>query len=155
MALHGPAPARRGVRAVIMGFRADGGGVEQHLRAHQRHGTRGFGEPLVPANANAHAAEHGIPYLEAGIAGPEVILLLIAGAIGDMALAVGAKCLAVRVQHDQRVVIARAVAFEDGDRDHHTQLGRKRLQRGHARMLQRGIGRAKPALFWLVQKYGP
>ena len=147
VSLHGPAPARGGVETAVMGLRPDGGGVEQHLRAHQRHGARRFRKPLVPANAHADAAERGIPDLEAGIAGAEIVLLLIARPVGDMALAVDAQRLAARVQHDQRIIIARPLALEDGDRDGDIELGGEGLHRDDARMLHGRPGVGEPALF--------
>ena len=35
--------------------------IEQHFRAHQRHGARGFGKPLVPAYADAQCANSRVP----------------------------------------------------------------------------------------------
>src|SRR5690606_10288685 len=93
--------------ARIMRLAADGGRVEQQLGAHQRHAARAFGEPLVPADAHADLGVAGLPDLEAAVARIEVVLLVVAGAIRDVALAVDAEQAAVGVE-DRDAVEARA-----------------------------------------------
>uniref|UniRef100_A0A0N4ZLB6 PE-PGRS family protein n=1 Tax=Parastrongyloides trichosuri TaxID=131310 RepID=A0A0N4ZLB6_PARTI len=145
--LHGAPPRGGGVQGGVMRLAADGGGVEQNLRAQQRHAAGALGEPLVPADADADAAEAGVPDLEAGVAGAEVVLLLIAGAVRNMALAIDAHQLAVCVDHHQAVEIVRSLALEDGDGQYDAQLPGHRLKLGHGRMLAPRIGGAEPLLF--------
>ena len=84
-----------------MRLRADRRRIHQHFGAHQRHRTGRFGEPLIPANADTDTAMARVPDLETGIAGAEVVFLLIAGAIGNMAFAVDAHRAAIGVDHHQ------------------------------------------------------
>ena len=135
MPLHGPLPLQVRVEARVVRLRADGRRIEQHLGAGERHGARALGEPLVPADADADGAGLGLPRLEAGVAGAEVVLLLIAGAVGDVALAVDAQDLAVRIGNGDAVVIARAVLLEERDGDDDLELAGELLQRQNAGML--------------------
>ncbi len=121
VALHRALPLPVRVEAEVVRLRADGGRIEQDLGALQHHGARGFRVPLVPANADADRAGLRLPRLEAGVAGAEVVFLLIAGAVGDVALAIDAEDLAVGIGDRHAVVIARPILLEEGDRDHHLQ----------------------------------
>ena len=102
------------------------------------------GIPLVPADADADRRVLGVPDLEARIAGAEVVFLLIAGAIRNVALAIEPKDLAIRIGNDDAVVVARTVLLEDRDGDHHLQLARQLLQSEHARMLVGRVGGLEP-----------
>ena len=62
------------------------------------------------------------PGLEAGVARTEVILLLIARAIGNVALAIDAEDFAVGIGYRDAVVVARPVLFEERDRDDDAEL---------------------------------
>src|SRR3546814_3866007 len=62
---------------------------------------------LVPADADADPGAEDVPDLEAGVAGAEIIFFLIAGTVGNMALAIGAHDAAVGADHRERVVIMR------------------------------------------------
>jgi len=86
----------------------------------------------------------GSPGLETGVAGTEIILLLIARTVGNVALAIGAEDFAIRIRDDDRIVVARPVLLEDRDRDNDLQRLGELHQRQHARMLIGGIGRRKP-----------
>src|SRR5690606_12140633 len=77
-------------------------------------------------------------------AGAEVVLLLIAGAVRNMALAIDAHQLAVCVDHHQAVEIVRSLALEDGDGQYDAQLPGHGLKLGHGRMLAPRIGGAEP-----------
>ncbi len=79
------------------------------------HWSQQMPTPMVPALRR--------PGLEAGVAGPEVVLLLIAGAVGNVALAVDAEDGAVGVGDRHAVVIARAVLLEERDGDDDAELG--------------------------------
>ena len=97
MALHRAAPHPAGVEVRVVGFGADRGGIEQHFGPHQRHRPARIRDTTGPSRSRRRsgAAEH-VPDLEAIVAGAEIVLLLIARPIGDVALAVGAQDLAVR-----------------------------------------------------------
>ena len=128
-----PVLARVDQRVVRLG--ADGGGVEEDFRTQQRHAACAFGEPLVPADAHADFRVAGLPDPEAGVAGIEVVLLVVTGAVGNMALAIDAQIAAVGVD-DRNAVEARAAAvFEEADRQHHLQLGGKLLEMRDRRVL--------------------
>src|SRR5690606_19529378 len=77
MALLHPLPVILGSNGRIMGLAADGGGIEENLRALQRHGPGALREPLVPADPHAYGGIAGLPDLEPGIAGVEVVLLVV------------------------------------------------------------------------------
>ena len=85
-----------------------------------------------------------LPRLEAGVAGAEVVLLLVAGAVGDVALAVDAEDLSVGVGNGDAVVIARAVLLEERDGDDDLQLGGQLLQRQNAGVLAHRVRRREP-----------
>src|SRR5512143_3720689 len=83
-----------------------------------------------------------LPRLEAGVARAEVVFLLIARPVGDVALAIDAENLAAGIRHRHAVVIARTVLLEEGDGDDDGELPRELLKRDHGRMLaQRMSGR--------------
>src|SRR5690606_8037939 len=90
-----PVVARGDVR--VMRLAADGGGVEQQFGSHQRHAAGSFREPLVPADGYADLRIAGVPDLEAAVAGVEIVLLVVAGAVRDVALAVDAQQRAVGI----------------------------------------------------------
>ena len=107
----------------------DGGGVEQQLRASQRHQPRRFRIPLVPAHQHAQAADRGVDRSEAQIAGGEVELLVEARVVGDVHLAVLAQQGAVLLQdHGGVVVQAGGAALEQRADDDHAVLLRQRTQ---------------------------
>src|SRR5699024_11830794 len=62
-------------------------GIQQNICPLQRHGTGAFGKPLIPTNAHPNVAEAGFPRFKASVAGAKIILFLVAGAIGNVALA--------------------------------------------------------------------
>src|SRR3546814_18266792 len=72
----------------VIGLGPDRGRVEKQFGAHQRHRARGFGIPLIPAYPDADPRSEDVPYLEAGVAGPEIIFLFIARPVGNVALAI-------------------------------------------------------------------
>jgi len=139
--LHHPLPVAGRINAGVLRFRADGSGVEQQLGALQGHGARALGKPLVPANADTHARVAGVPHLEAGVAGCEIVFFVVARTIGDVRLAIAAQQRAVGVQHGHCVVEHLPGAFKKADRQHHFQLGGQATECGHGRV----------ALQWLRQ----
>ena len=58
VAHHRAAPQGRRVEIGVVRLGADRGRIEQELRAHQHHRPRGFGIPLVPADADAEGVPH-------------------------------------------------------------------------------------------------
>ena len=101
MALLGAAPVVGAVVFGHLGFGADGGGVEEELGALHGETAGGLGEPLVPADAAADFSDGGVEDHEAGVAGAEVEFLFVAGALGDVGLAVDAEHAAVGVHHGE------------------------------------------------------
>ena len=150
MADHRAAPHAAGVEIGVIGLGPDGGGIEQHLGAFQRHDPCTFGIPLVPADPHADARAEHVPHLEAVIPGPEIVLFLVTRPVGDMALAIGPHDFAVGPDHRQRVVIVVAVAFEETRRDRHFELRRELLHCLHARALERGIREVEQGLFFIA-----
>src|SRR5690606_33680349 len=73
--------------------------------------------------------------------------LLIAGAVGYMALAIDAHQFAVGVDHHQAVEVVRPLALENRDRQDDAQFLGYRLKLGHGRVLAPRIGGAEPLLF--------
>ena len=87
------------------GMPADGGGIEQHLRAAQRRQARGFRIPLVPADQRRDARVARVEAAEAQVAGREVVFFEVQRVVGDVHLAVDAQQRAVGVDHQRGVVI--------------------------------------------------
>ena len=146
MTLHGAAPGDGGVEGRIVRFAAYGGGIEKRLSAHQGHGPSRFWIPLVPTYPHTQAAKPRVPDTKASIAGAEVIFLLVAWTIGDVALAIDAEQSAIRVDHDQAVKIMRTFTLEDRDRQHHAKLSRQGCEGLHARVVSPGMSLGEPAL---------
>ena len=107
---------------------ADRGRIEQQFGAHQRHRARAFRKPLVPADADADACMAGIPDAEPGVARAEIGLLLVAGPVGDVGLAVGAEDRSVRVDDRDAVEVGVVGLLEKADRQHHAEFARERPQ---------------------------
>ena len=57
----------------------------------------------------------GVPDLETRVAWPEIVFLLIAGPIWDVAFSINAEQRAVGIGHDEAVKIVRPLLLEDGD----------------------------------------
>ena len=114
---------------LVIRIPADGGGVEQQFGTGQRHQARGFGVPLIPADKHAKATHRGIDRLEADVAGGEVELLIEAGIVRDVHLAILAQQGAVLLEHHGGVVVqAGGAALEQRADDHHAMLLRKRAK---------------------------
>ncbi len=115
---------------------ADGGRIEQDLRALQRREARALGKPLVPADQHADRALRGVPRAEPRVTRREVELLVEERVVGDVHLAIDAHDRAVGFDDDGGVVIeaGRALLEHRGD-DHRAVLARQRRQRlgGRAR----------------------
>src|SRR3546814_12633986 len=91
----------------------DRGGVEQQLRPHQRHHARAFGIPLIPADPGADAGAEDVPDLEPVVAGAEVVLFLVARAVGDdRKSVVWGKRMSVRVARGVRRIIKKNIKSE-------------------------------------------
>src|ERR1700761_3260338 len=75
---------------------ADGGRVEEQVRALQRGDARAFGIPLVPADEGPDLAHGGVEGLEAEVAGGEVELLVVERIVGDVHLAIHAGQRSIR-----------------------------------------------------------
>ncbi len=125
---------------------ADRSRVEQDFGAHQHHRARDLGIPLVPADADAERGPCARPDLEAAIAGAEVEFFLIAGAVGDVALAIDSGDLPVGVDHCETIVMVLAVELEETGWDPDFQFSRERLHRHHRGMLVGGTRRGEMVL---------
>src|SRR5690606_11116270 len=101
---------------------ADGGRVEEDFRALQRHAASSFREPLVPADAHADFRVTGVPHLEAGIARVEVVLLVVARAIRNVAFAINPEVAAVGTDDRYAVETCAACQFVEADRQYDLQL---------------------------------
>ena len=108
--------------ARVMRLTADGRRVKEDFRAHQRHAARALGEPLVPADADADFGVGGIPYLEAGIAGVEVVLLVVTRAVGNVAFPINAEVAPIGVDDRDAVEACPSGAFEEADRQDHLEF---------------------------------
>ncbi len=84
------------------------------------------------------------PRLEAGVAGTEIIFLLIAGPVGNVALAIEPKDGTVGIGDGDAVVITRTILLEEGDRNDDVQLLGEFRKRQHARMFSRGVSGREP-----------
>src|SRR5690606_10907063 len=105
MTLHGALPMVARINAGVLWLGADRGRVENQFGTHQRQCARCLREPLIPADADADAAVAGMPDAKTGIARRKELLLLIAGTVGDMRLAVDAEQTAVGVDDGDAVVV--------------------------------------------------
>ena len=83
---------------------------------------------MIPADPYADRGELCLPNLEACVTRAEVIFLLVAGAIRDVALAVEAKHFAVRIDDSDAVVVGVACLLEERDRDDDVELFRDLLE---------------------------
>ena len=102
---------------------ADGGGVDEQLGPLQGHQPCGLGVPLVPADQHAQPSYAGVDRLKAEVARGEVELLVIAGVVGDVHLAVFAGYGAILLEHDGRVVVqADGTTLEERGHQHHARL---------------------------------
>ena len=105
---------------------ADGGGVEQNLRAAQSCEAGGFGIPLVPTDERGNPRETRIETAEAQIAWSEVIFLEVQRVVGDVHLAIESKQRSIGVDHECGVVVYTGRApFEHRTHDHDSQLARQ------------------------------
>jgi hypothetical protein len=107
----------------VGGIVPDGGRVNQHIGPGQGHQPRRFRVPLVPADQEAEPADGGIDRRKAEIAGGEVELLIIAGVVRDVHLAIAPGDPAVPLQ-DHRGVVAETggAPFEQGNHQHHAEF---------------------------------
>src|SRR5882672_6733847 len=94
-------------------FAADRCGIEQHIRALQRHDAGAFRKPLIPADRRTKFAVTGLPGFESGIARVKIEFLLVTGAVWNMGFAVPPEHLAVGIDHGERVVMRITRPFEE------------------------------------------
>src|SRR5437899_12868461 len=99
MPWHYALPMRPAIQRRILRLRSDGCGIQQDFRAEKRHAAGAFRKPLVPADSGADPTMGRRPDSEAGIAGIEIELLLVAGAVGNVRFAVKTQFAAVGVDH--------------------------------------------------------
>ncbi len=111
-----------------MRLAANGSRIKQQLGPHQRHAAGTLGEPLIPADTDADLGVAGLPDLEAGVTRVEVVLLVVAGAIGNMALAVDTQVAAVGVNDGNTVEARPPGQLEETDRQHDLKLPGQRLK---------------------------
>src|SRR5258708_1719487 len=96
-----------------------------------------------------------LPYLEAGIGGPEVEFLFIARTVGDVAFAIDAGDPPVGADHGERIVMVRAVRLKEAGWDPDLQFRRELLHRNDRRMLRRRTSIRKEALVLYATEIGP
>ena len=151
--LHGPPPVLHTV-AVENRLAADGGGIENQLRAAQCQTPGRLREPLVPADAHADFSIGGVPDPEARVAGGEIEFLLVVVVVGDMGLAVDAQELAA-VQHRHSVIEDVAAALIEADGQHQGELLGDGQEVPHGVVLQRGLGVGVVFIPPLLAEIGP
>lgn len=115
-------PVRARIDRGVVRLAADGRRIEQDFGARERHCARAFREPLVPADADADACVGRVPDFETRVARREIVLLGIAGAVGDVRLAVDADGAAVRIEDRDRVELRLARALEEADGQDHAEF---------------------------------
>ena len=116
VALHGAGPVA-GTVDLEDRLASDRGRIQDDVRAEERKAPCGLREPLVPADADTHAACRGVKHLESGVSGRKIELLLIKMVIRNMGLPVNAEIF-TGVQHDNRVVEGCHVPLIDADRQY-------------------------------------
>ena len=107
---------------------------------------------MIPTNPHAHCDAENVPHFEPVIARAEIELFLITWPIGDVALAIGAKDVAIRPDHGDRVVIVMPVALEKAGRDRDLQLRRQLAHRDHRGVLRYRTGKREIRLILLAAK---
>src|SRR5882762_1700161 len=102
---------------------ANGGGVEQYVRALQGCKPRAFGVPLIPADERTNSPGLRIERLIAKIPGCEIVLFVVEWVVGDMHLAVFAAKGSVGIDDRGGVVVdAGSTLFKEGDHEGDFQL---------------------------------
>ena len=127
-----------GIGGGIAGLGSNGAGVQQQLRAVQHQAAGHLGKPLIPADGRPDSTKGGREHQKTAVARVEVELLLVAGAVGDMALAVAAQALTVGVDHYQRVEGGLPVALVHAHRNDHAQLAGQIGEAFHRWMIGQG-----------------
>ncbi|KAF5028225.1 hypothetical protein DSECCO2_661300 [anaerobic digester metagenome] len=108
---------------------ANGGRVEDELRAHERNRPRGFREPLVVADEHGDPAVPGIVDPVA-VPGQKIDLLVEERIVGDVHLPVGREQPSIGVDHHGGVVVLAGYSpLVDRNDDHDTVLPGKRRER--------------------------
>ncbi|MPN38686.1 hypothetical protein SDC9_186211 [bioreactor metagenome] len=118
------------------GLGADGGWIEQQVRAQQRHRPRDLREPLIPADADADATYARIKHAKAGVPRRKIKLLLIAVVVRNVRFAIDAEQAAVRVDHRHGVIQAVSVPLEKAHGNHYAEFLRDHLHTQHRRILR-------------------
>ncbi|AGE55580.1 hypothetical protein ATCVMN08101_237L [Acanthocystis turfacea Chlorella virus MN0810.1] len=131
MSLDSPCPVVVGLAVGKVGLASNRGGHHDEVSAEECEDTRGLGKPLVPANQHTNLAKLGVNHAELVVARAEVELLVVAGPLGDVRLAVGAHDGAVNVRDRDRVIVFVAVFFKVGNNDDHAELAREVREPGH------------------------
>src|SRR6185503_6120745 len=86
--------------------------------------ARAFREPLVPADRDADARAARFEHLEPRVAGTEVVLLLVAGPVRYVRLAIHAEIAAVGIQNRDGIEEGVVGLLEEADRQHDAELAR-------------------------------
>src|SRR5262245_27155161 len=102
---------RRAGLGFILGMPTDRRRIEQNLRVRKRREPRCLRVPLIPTNQGTNFGDGCFKSDETEIPRREVILLVKQRIVWNMHLAVQAKVLALRPQHDQTVVVNARRAF--------------------------------------------
>ena len=107
------------VGSILHGI-ANGCGVDKHVGTLESHQARCLGIPLVPAHHDSQTAHRCADGVEAQVAGGEVELLVVAGVVGDVHLAILAGYGSVLLDDDSRVVVQSGgtTLEQRGDNDH-------------------------------------
>ena len=93
--------------------------------------------------------------LKPGVAGAEVVLLLVARAVRNVRLAIDAEHAAIRIEDRDRVEVRMPGALEEADRQHHAELARDRLEVRERRDSARAAARdCRCRTSCSMQKYG-
>ena len=122
---------------------ADGGGIEEDVRARDARKARGFRIPLIPADQHAQTPEARVEIHEAEIARREIEFLEIQRIVGNMHLAIDAFDLAIGANHRRGVVIqTRAAPLEKRRDDHDAEFARQAPERLRGRSRNR-LGQGK------------
>jgi uncharacterized protein (TIGR00730 family) len=136
----------------FLGQPADGGGVDEDLRAAESHQTGGFRIPLVPADQHAEFPELRLPDRPAAVAGGEIEFFLETGVLRDVGFPIEAQQRAVCVVDGGGVVIEPGPAvLEQRGNEHDAQFARERAQAVGHRPGQ-GIGEIEQRGSSTVQK---
>ena len=98
-------------------YRADGRGIEYHLRPYESYGPGGLREPLIVTDEDRQTSDRGLEDLEPSISGIEVVLFVKILIMGDVGLTIFTQITAVLLENGGGIVQPLVRCLIDGTAD--------------------------------------